>query len=157
MLLKLAGFIGVESLVAAVVRSRSQFIHDDPSVLHEHLYSEEADEADLLGDAERQGTRLGGGGFGDTGWRNREVQDVVPMDIFGRVVDCGATINRTRHKYRNLHLERHPRFKYPYGATNLIPRCREIRLGGRQLDLTFAIITEIRGLQYTGETDGLHG
>ena len=56
-LLKLAGFIGVESLVAAVVRSRSQFIHDDPSVLHEHLYSEEADEADLLGDAERQGTR----------------------------------------------------------------------------------------------------
>ena len=82
---------------------------------------------------------------------------MVAVGVLRRVVDGGAAVDGARDQHGDLELEGDPRLEDAEDATNLGPRGGEVGLGGRQLDLALAVITEIRGLEDAREADRLHG
>ena len=94
--------------MAAVVRPRGELVDEQPTVADEQLDGEHADEAEVVGDAQRQTGRLGRDVGADPGRYHGEVEDAADVVVLGDRVHGRAAVGGAGDEDAELGVERHP-------------------------------------------------
>src|SRR5579863_550574 len=155
-LLELRNRRAVQRPVPGIVNPRRDLVDQNlrPAVPlhHEHLDRKHADIVECVGDPLRDRYRLRRYRLGNRGRHARDLENVIPVLVFGDVETFDLTVGRAGCDHRNLALERNEGLQYRRFGADIAPGPFGI-VAGTDDRLAFAVIAEATGLEHGGQAD----
>jgi hypothetical protein len=147
LLFELRGLAGVDGVVAGIVGTRRHFVDEEPSVAgEEKLHREQSAIVEGLGHAQGDGADLVEETRLETGGHDGDVEDVVAVEILGRIVGKGAARSVAHHEHGQFGGEVDALLEHgTRGGEGGPDRLGIARAGHGKL--TLAVIAELGGLE----------
>ena len=143
-------------MVAGVVRARCHLVDEQGAVLfYEELDSHDPTISERAGHFFRDVAGFLCDAFCDPRRDDRDIKNVGSVAVLGGIIGSGLAVLAADDHHGNFLFERHPRLQHRALLAEFFPDLRRVFAAG-DLELAFAVVAEIRGLQHARAAEFRH-